>query len=152
MSPRHLALALTAVAVLTPFAARAALGEPEASIDGDRRALAAVARGAVDQGGYSVHELATGGSTVREYVGPGGVVFAVAWSGLAAPDLVPLLGSYAGEYRQAARAAPRVRGRRASRVVGADVVVERWGHMRDLHGRAYLPALLPPGVNVDAIE
>jgi hypothetical protein len=152
MSARPLALALAAAAALTPFAARAALGQPEASIDGDRRALAAVARGAVDRGGYTVHELATGGNTVREYVGPGGVVFAVTWSGLAVPDLGPLLGSYAGEYQQATGEAQRVRGRRASRVAGADVVVERWGHMRDRHGRAYLPALLPPGVNVDAIE
>jgi hypothetical protein len=32
------------------------------------------------------------------------------------------------------------------------VVVERWGHMRDLHGRAYLPALLPDGVTVDDLQ
>ena len=32
------------------------------------------------------------------------------------------------------------------------VVVEKWGHMRNLQGRAYAPALLPPGVSSDEIR
>jgi hypothetical protein len=131
--------------------ARAALGEQEASVASDRRALAATASGTTERGAYRVHELQKGATTIREFVSADGVVFAIAWSGLANPDLGPLLGAYADEYRAAARETPR-RGRRAARVAGDRVVVDRWGHMRDLHGRAYLPALLPPGVTVDELR
>jgi hypothetical protein len=33
-----------------------------------------------------------------------------------------------------------------------NVVVEKWGHMRNLQGRAYAPALMPQGVSVDEIR
>jgi hypothetical protein len=147
------ALGLGLALVAAP--ARAALGEPEDSVASDRRALSATARTTTDAGPYRVHELVSGGTTIREYVNAEGVVFAVAWSGMANPDLGPLLGAYAGEYRAAARAArgsPRAGGRRGLRVSGPHVVVDRWGHMRDRHGRAWLPDLLPAGVNVDALR
>jgi len=32
------------------------------------------------------------------------------------------------------------------------VVVEKWGNMRNLQGRAYAPALIPPGVSIDEIK
>jgi hypothetical protein len=145
-------LGLSLAVTLAAPRARAALGEAEGSVAADRQALQATARGRTARAGFTVHELATGGATVREYVSADGRVFAVAWSGLSQPTLEPLLGAYAAEYRAAAGAAPRVRGRRAQQVAGASVVVERWGHMRELHGRAYLPALLPDGVTVDALE
>ncbi len=131
--------------------ARAALGEREESVGRDRRALAAVARGTEERGGYRVHELEKGATTIREFVSADGVVFAVAWSGIAHPDLRPLLGAFHDEYRSAA-GADRAEGRRARRVAGERVVVESWGHPRDLHGRAYVPALLPSGVTVDALR
>ncbi len=146
-----LALALGLVAP----SARAALGEPEGSVARDRAALSATApRAAQAVDGYRVHEFTAGGSTVREYVGADGVVFAVAWSGYSTPDLAPLLGTYFGEYRAASRAAaPRGHGRlRSHRIEGAHVVVDRWGHMRDWHGRAWLPDLLPAGVDLDVIQ
>ena len=132
--------------------ARAALGEREDSVGRDRRALAAVERGTEERGAYRVHELEKGGTTIREFVSPDGVVFAVAWSGLAHPDLRPLLGAFHDEYRAAAREARAGQGRRARRVTGERVIVERWGHPRDLHGRAYVPALLPPGVGLDELR
>lgn len=132
--------------------ARATLGEPEASVDRDRRALAAAARGTEDRGAYRVHDMQKGGTTVREFVSADGIVFAVAWNGIAHPDLRPLLGAYHAEYRDEARQSPDVKGRRSRRVAAENVVVERWGHPRDLHGRAYLPALLPPGVAIDELR
>jgi hypothetical protein len=93
-----------------------------------------------------------GGTTIREFVSADGIVFAVAWNGIAHPDLRPLLGAYHGEYRDEALDSPHVKGRRSRRVAAENVVVERWGHPRDLHGRAYLPALLPPGVEIDALR
>lgn len=132
--------------------ARAALGEREDSVGRDGRALAAVELGMQERGAYRVHELVNGATTVREYVSGDGIVFAVAWSGLANPDLRPLLGTYHAEYRAAAREARKIEGRRARRVEGERVVVERWGHPRDLHGRAYVPSLLPPGVAIDELR
>jgi hypothetical protein len=150
---RSLALGVALVGALAAPRARATLGEPETSVSRDRKALAAVARGTADHGTHSVHELERGGTTIREYVSPQGIVFAVTWAGLANPDLHTLLGSYAAEYEEAARqGGGHAKGRRALRVEAAHVVVDRWGHMRDLHGRAYVPDLIPEGVSLDEIR
>jgi hypothetical protein len=141
-----------AAAVLLARPSRAALGEPVESVARDQAALRAEARATTERGAFTVHELDAGGTTVREYVTPDGRVFAVAWSGLAHPDLHPLLGAYADDYQRAAEATPSPHGQRSQRVTGTDVVVERWGHMRDRHGRAYVPSLLPTGVHVDALQ
>jgi hypothetical protein len=143
-------LAVAALAAAPP--ARAALGEPESSVARDREALAAVARATTQRATYSVHELERGGTIIREYVSPQGIVFAVTWGGLATPDLDMLLGSYAAEYEEARKQKAPAKGKRAQRVVADHVVVERWGHMRDLHGRAYVPDLVPEGVTADEIH
>src|SRR5512142_2493078 len=121
-----------ATALAAPPAARAALGEPAESARADAKALSAVRRAATSRQGYSVEVLEAPGVTVREYVAPSGIVFAVAWSGLVSPDLKPLLGSYAADYETTLRATPRRPGRRSQEVRGASVVVERWGRMRSL--------------------
>ena len=145
-----LAIAIAAVAWLPR--AEAALGEAASSIESDGRALTAARRGVAAHPRFTVETLQSDSATVREYVSPAGVVFAVAWDGLAQPDLTPLLGAHAGEYRAALEGTPRIRGRRSQRVVAENVVVETWGHMRHLQGRAYLPALLPGGVTIDDIK
>lgn len=111
-----------------------------------------MARPLVSPKGYTVHESSCDARVLREYVAPSGIVFAVAWSGLTHPDNVELLGKYADQYRQALDQAPPGPGRRPVRVAAAQVVVEKWGHMRNLQGRAYLPSLFPPGVTADAIR
>ncbi|HEX8960501.1 MAG TPA: DUF2844 domain-containing protein [Geobacteraceae bacterium] len=130
----------------------ATLGEPAASVEADRKALSAVRRATTTVDGYTVQEVKSDANTVREYVSSSGVVFAIAWNGLSHPDLTPLLGSYAGEYRKALRQVKPRTGRRFSQVKGSGVVVETWGHMRNFRGRAYAPALLPAGVTVDEIK
>lgn len=140
-------------AALTPARqALATLGEEAASIARDRTALSAVKKSSTSHTRYTVQEVASDATTVREYLNPSGVVFAVAWNGMVHPDLTTLLGSYASEYRAAKRQAARQHGQRRSRVAASRVTVETWGHMRDLRGRAYLPALLPEGVSVDEIQ
>jgi hypothetical protein len=148
MSSRLLPLLLLAVA--TP--ALAALGGTADTVETDRRALAASRLPATAEAGFRVEELELGGTRVREYLTPQGVVFGVAWEGLIHPDLGTLLGSYASIWREADRRTPRAPGRRGRTVVAPHLVVETWGHMRHLQGRAYDPDLLPAGVTPDAIR
>lgn len=147
----HLAL-ITSCLALTARPARAALGEGAASVDEDAKVLAASRGGTSEHGLYRVETVTSGSGTMREYVSASGVVFAVAWNGVAHPDLRPMLGSYAGEYESALARTPRAPGRRHQQVTTGRLVVEKWGHMRDLHGRAYAPALVPAGVSLDEIE
>jgi hypothetical protein len=103
-------------------------------------------------GRYTVIETSQEGTTVREYVAPSGIVFAVAWNGYVHPDLTDLLGSYAGQYREALKRQPARQGRSTSQVKGKGVIVEKWGRMRNLQGRAYAPDLIPNGVTIDEIK
>jgi len=132
--------------------AHATLGEGADSIARDRKALSAAKRATISRAGYTVQEIASEATAVREFITPSGVVFAVAWNGLVHPDLGTLLGSYADEYRSAKRQLPRQHGKRRSRVRSDRMVVETWGHMGNLQGRAYLPALVPEGVKTDEIH
>jgi hypothetical protein len=147
---RRASLALLLLAASGP--ARAALGGTVESVETDRRALAASRLPSVAQALYQVHEIEVGGTRVRQYLSPQGLVFGVAWEGLAHPDLDTLLGPYAPAWREAEARAPRSPGRRAHTVTAPNLVVERWGHMRYVQGRAWDPALLPSGVSADAIR
>jgi hypothetical protein len=147
-----LCLGLSATVLAPTRQALATLGNNADSVESDRKALLGVVRGTASRNGYTVQEFASDATTVREYVSSSGVVFAIAWNGLSHPDLTPLLGSYSGEYRHALRQTPRKPGRRALQVKANGVVVEKWGHMRNLQGRAYAPALIPSGVSVDEIK
>ena len=132
--------------------AHATLGESADSIAANKKALLA-ARGSVRTSlKYSIHEFQSETTTVREYVSSSGVVFGIAWNGLTHPDLAPLLGSYNPEYKKALKNAKRQPGHRHVSIITNGVVVEKWGHMRDLRGRAYAPDLIPDGVSVDEIK
>ena len=147
-----LGLGLSVAILAAVQRAEAVLGESADSVDSDTRILSAVRGATTARDGYTVHEVSSGATTVREYVSPAGTVFAVAWNGLAHPDLTLLLGAYAGEYENALQQTPRKRGQRTLRVQANRVVVEKWGHIRNLQGRAYAPDLIPPGVSIDAIK
>ena len=132
---------------------QATLGESVDSVASDQKALKAVKRATTVRNAYTVHEFALDGTFVREYVSPSGIVFGIAWNGLTYPDLTRLLGSYADEYQTALRQTPRKPGlSRYQAVKTGRIVVEKWGHMRNLQGRAYAPALIPPGVSLDEIK
>jgi len=133
--------------------AQAVLGESVDSVTTDQKALSA-ARGAATtvHNSYTVQEVTSDATTVREYVASSGIVFGIAWQGRTHPDLTLLLGSYNSEYQEALRKTPRHPGRRHLQVKTDRVVVEKWGHMRKLQGRAYVPALIPSGVSLDEIK
>ncbi len=132
--------------------AEATLGQPAESLASDRKALSAARGETTVRSNYTIEEVKSDSVTVREYISPSGLVFGIAWNGLIHPDLAPLLGSYAGEYDEARKQTPRRWGRRFSEVKTPRIVVEKWGHMRNLQGRAYAPALIPPGVSIDEIK
>ena len=138
--------------VFTAQQAQAALGESVDSVASDQKAISAVLKATRISTGYTVHEIRSETMTIREYVSPSGVVFGIAWNGLTHPDLTPLLGSYTDEYQKAMSHAHRQPGRRHVTVKTDSVIVEKWGHMRNLQGRAYLPALIPQGVSIDEIK
>jgi hypothetical protein len=147
----YIGLSMAALAVAEQ--AQATLGESADSVASDRKALSAVQRATTAHNGYTVHEFASDATVLREYVSPSGIVFGIAWNGLTYPDLTPLLGSYASEYQAALRQTPRRPGLRRYQTVETDrIVVQKWGHMRNLQGRAYAPALIPPGVSIDEIK
>ena len=148
-----LCLGLSAAVLATAQQVQAGLGGSADSVASDRKALSAVQRAATVHNGYTVQEFASDATSVREYVSPSGIVFGIAWNGLAYPDLTPLLGAYNGEYQEALQQTPRQPGHRRYQAVRTDrVVVEKWGNMRNLQGRAYAPALIPPGVSIDEIK
>jgi hypothetical protein len=103
---------------------------------------------------YTVEQMTTAsGIAVREYVGPEGGVFAVTWRGRRPPDLSILLGSYFGQYHDAAVAGGlTTHGLHHASVRASGMLVETAGHMRDMWGRAMLPAMLPPGVAPSEIQ
>jgi hypothetical protein len=139
---------------LAPGAAQAVLGEGLASIETDTVHVAGQRRRALGVG-FEMHTI-TGpdGSTIRQYVGPDGRVFAVAWNTRYKPRLDLLLGLNFAAYAQAGRRAMRLRpGVIHNAVVQeGDLVVESTAHLQAFVGRAYLRSLLPAGSRPDAFR
>jgi len=152
LSALLIGLGLAAAYLTSAGPVEATLGEVEDSVLLDQTALVAKRVSKTVRNDYTVQELRSDSVTVREYIAPTGVVFAIAWNGLIHPVLTPLLGTYADEYETAMRHASREPGRRNRQVETNRVVVEKWGHMRNLQGRAYVPALIPSGVSIDEIK
>lgn len=101
--------------------------------------------------GYTVQQFQTdAGVTIREYISPGGKVFAVAWDGPRMPDLQQLFGNYFEPFRDELRARQPHRG--PLNIQRPDLVVQSGGHPRAFHGRAYLPDQLPAGMSVDEVR
>jgi hypothetical protein len=128
----------------------AVLGQPAGSVRSDQQRMRGQVR-SVSHPDYSIQQItAPDGGVVDEYVSPSGIVFAVSWRTRTMPNLAQLLGSYFPQMRQASQSS-RIR-RRGLIVRTNQLVVESGGHMRAFHGRAYIPALLPPNVPLTAID
>lgn len=128
--------------------ARAALGGDAASVAADTLEVPGIDHPTLLQQ-YDIHEITSdNGMRVREFLNRAGIVFAVAWSGPVIPDLHMLLGTYFTAYFNARTMLKLPGTRRSLRITTSDMVVESGGHMRAFSGRAYLPALIPPGTAV----
>jgi hypothetical protein len=103
--------------------------------------------------GYTLHEMQSAtGTTVREYVSPAGMVFAVAWKGPYAPNLQQLLGSQFEQYEQAIRTSSGRASHGPVTIRLANLVVQLSGHMGDYSGRAYIPDKVPTGMSLESIR
>lgn len=144
---------LSALLLGLPLPAMAVLGDNAASVLTDQAHMKGTLR-SVDNRTYVMHEItSTTGTVVREFVSPAGVVFGVAWEGPFPPDLLQLLGPYYQQAQQAATPEQQQRRRRAPVVIETPgLVMYETGHMRSFQGHAYVPQLVPQGVQVSEIH
>jgi hypothetical protein len=134
-----------------PGTARAALGATSDELPRDVAALHGTRATFTSGQGYEVHEMVTGdGATVRQYVEPGGKVFAITWSGRFRPDLKVLLGSRYPEYEAGARAPHR--GHHVLTVSTGDLAVTVVQLPRGWAGRAHVPSLVPSYIDVEQLR
>jgi hypothetical protein len=142
------------VLLASPSAAFATLGGDVTTVTTDQTQMQAT-RHVASVGPYTVHDITLpSGTAVREYVGPSGTVFGVAWQGPFMPDLAQLFGGYFNEFVAGANAVHAAHGahRGPLSVSQADLVVQSTGRMRAFIGRAYLPQQVPAGVSIDDIK
>jgi hypothetical protein len=153
---------LASFLLLLPFPAWAALGDNAASVLTDQARMKGTLH-STDNRTYVLHEITmSSGAKVREFVTPGGAVFGVAWEGQFPPNFELLLGAYYQQAQQAAeqRAAtqtqpdgvPVRRGRGPLVIQTPGLVLNQTGHMRSFHGVAYVPQLVPQGVQASEIR
>lgn len=146
---------LTAVRIgillfLLPGFALATLGESVSSAAKNLSSPNVSAKATTEK--YSVREYEQHGNTVREYATAAGIVFAVGWNGISKPDLQALFGSYYNEYLEGLNAIPKQYGVKTVSMKTAKMVVRRGGRMRDQRGFAFVPSLVPEGVNVEELQ
>jgi hypothetical protein len=137
-----------------PLLAYASLGDDAATARNDLTKMRGVLR-TINNEAYSVHEIvASNGVTVREYASSAGKIFAVAWQGQFFPDLQQLLGRYFDQFSQESKTrnnnTTRIRGPIMIQQPG--LVVQSDGHMRAYSGRAYIPDMVPQGMNIEEIK
>jgi len=143
--------ALLVALALAPVLALGALGRQAESTDVDQKMLHA--RKSIRPGTeFTVHELTLpSGTVVREFVGPAGRVFAVAWRGPTLPDLQQIFGD--DNLKMFLSAPPEQHSRRKSRTVRSqDLVVHSTGTARFFTGFAYIPSLMPRAVHEEDIQ
>ena len=155
-SPARLArmACLPLLLLALPSIAFAALGGSATSVDADRIRVEGALMRIVRNDAYALHEIrAASGTMIREYVNPSGLVFAVAWDGPWLPDLRQVLGDHFDRYQAVMQSRQQGRtGRGAVVIDEPGLVVQMSGHPRAFKGRAYLPALLPAGVQLESIR
>jgi len=102
---------------------------------------------------YSINEISLdNGARIQEFVTPAGLVFAVTWRGPVLPDLRALLGEYLSLFQRHTDAT-RQAGMRGGPVslVQERLVLRSIGRMGHFSGYAYVPSLVPAGVNINDV-
>jgi hypothetical protein len=139
--------------ILFPFEAGAVLGENVSSVRADQvRFKGEHSEGASPK--MAVHEIRLAdGSIIKEYVNESGLVFAVSWRSRLKPDLEALLGTSFASFAASTSAPSGVAGmKRQLSVRRTNLVVHQSGRMNAFGGLAYVPSLVPAGVEADALR
>lgn len=148
---RALCLLLPSLILALAFPAWASLGDNVTSVRADKAHMNGSLRSVATRN-YVKHEIQVPtGQVVREFVSPDGTVFGVAWEGPFQPDLQQILGSYFEPMKQAVSAQQR-HGHGPVSIETSGFVFQQGGHARNFHGRAYVPAMVPQGVDVTEIQ
>jgi Protein of unknown function (DUF2844) len=145
---------ISATMLMIALPAFAGLGENVSSVLADQAHMQGSLRTTQSET-YTVHEItAATGVVVREYVSPAtGKVFAVVWQGAWPPDMRQVLANYFAQFQQAAQTQTNSHvGRRPLLINQPGFVLESGGHLRSFAGRAYIPDMLPQGVQAEAIR
>ena len=137
-----------------PVTLSASLGGTVSTVEADRVRMKSALVGIDQRGPYTVHSLQSPtGTTIREYYGPNGIVFGVAWQGPWQPDLRQLFGDYFERYQTGVQRARRARATRGHVAIDdGTLVVKIGGHLRAIAGVAFVPQLLPAGVDPGVIR
>jgi hypothetical protein len=88
------------------------------------------------------------GLQTKEYVDADGIVFGVTWQGNSHLPLEQILGEQRRSYAEGMLKYRRLPGHRAFAMESGDLVVQKWGQMRQLQGRAYLKSRMPADMNL----
>jgi Protein of unknown function (DUF2844) len=131
----------------------AALGGDVASVRQDQAHMKGTLK-TTQAEAYSIHEISAPGSVVvKEYATAAGKVFAITWHGQFIPNMQQLLGTYFDQYSLAAKTQRESQyGHRPLNIQQPGLVLQTGGHMRAYQGRAYVPEMVPQGVNVDVLQ
>jgi hypothetical protein len=142
-------LALALVLELSP-AAFGALGDDVAAVATDQVRMQASLQ-IRHRDNYAIHELIIpSGTTVRQFVGDSGKVFAVSWSGGWRPNLREIMGAHYDKFIAGTRGRRVARG--VVRIELPGMVVVMGGHQRAFFGHVYLTDSLPSGFASEGIQ
>ena len=75
-------------------------------------------------------------------------MFAITWHGPAVPDLRAVFGAYFAQLASHVSSGSH----HSMRFAGHDFVARSMGHGRSHSGRAWVPSIVPSGLNIDALE
>jgi len=139
------------IAFLVAQSSYAGLGRSESSVEEDRLSVHGAVTVQVREG-YQVHEIVASGRTIKEFALPDGTIFAISWRGVSQPDLSQFLGGYFDEFRAAEAKGEKDHGRKRKTIQSQHIAVEKFGHMRDVRGRAYISSLMPAGLKPQDIN
>ena len=136
-------------------AAQAVLGATADTIRADQiRYKGARTESASANGLMTTHEIRLrDGSGIKQYVNAAGVVFAVSWRTRLKPDLEALLGPQFTLHAATVSAASGVAGmKRQNSIRQPDLVVHQGGRMNAFAGLAYVPPLVPEGIDAELLR
>ena len=145
---------MLAAGLSLPATLSASLGGTVSTVEADRVRMKSALVGIEQRGTYTIHSIQSPtGTTIREYYGSNGIVFGVAWQGAWQPDLRQLFGGYFDRYQVGVQRARRARATRGHVAIDdGTLVVKIGGHQRAIAGVAYIPSLLPAGVDAGVIR